>query len=394
MILKQLAAGNVLASPFLSILVARCVSSSRATVISYDEYHPLSLHTSAKANLRSAIMSVTSTKPAGKGRTIDPAISGSPSASNDDIIPVLLAANPGLTLNYKQMAALDPQNRSYSTWEHKFRKWRASAKIIADGTAKATGESSKAAGDTEGNTNTEPGNTVKGKPASLLESQGVDDEDDASIKKSKVAKKAPRAKKQAEPKAVTKDDNASDKQGLPVRATTARKGPGKAPAVDEESSANNAENMNDDGEKDTAKANSSKKRDETTQDAIDGSPLKKARAGKKGTARVVKKKAKKPTETEEEISEDEDNDGEAVVKPKPKTRAEKKGPAKVVKKQAKKPTEAKISADGDTNSEGIVKAKEEKAAGTAETATKDEGTIEKPVEKDEGPLVEMTFDEE
>lgn len=343
-------------------------------------------------------MSVTPTKPAGKGRTIKPAYSGSPSATNDDIIPVLLAANPGLSLNYKQMAAMDPQNRTYCTWEHKFRKWRATAKSIADGTAKDIGESSKVAGDTEGNTNTGTGKAVKQKSAGALESQGLDDEDNASIKKSKAAKKAKPAKEQAEPKAVTKDDDASDKQGLPVRATTARKGLGKAPAVDEESSAKNADDLNDDGEKDTAKANSSKKRDESTQDAIDGSPLKKARAEKKGTARVVKKKAKKPTETEEEISEDEDNDSAEVVKPKPKPkpRAEKKGTVKVVKKPAKKPTETEenISAEANNDGEEIVEAKGGKADGAAETAAEDMGNTEKPVEKAEVALVEMTFDEE
>lgn len=379
---------------------------SRVTAISYNGYLLPSLHGSVQANSSPAIMSDTPPNPLGKGRAISLSNTGSPSASNpnDDVIPILLAANPGLTLNYKKMAALDPQQRTNFSWEHKFRKWRASAKDIADGTAKANDESSKDAGET-------------GDPATETAM------DDAPIKKPKAGKKAPAKKQavsqvasQAASQAATKDDLASDKQALPIRPTTARKGPVKATASGE-SSVKNGE-LDNDGEDDTmAKANVSKKRDETTQDTINESPPKKARTEKKGTARVVKKKAIKPSEAEEEISENEDIDSEKTVKPKPKPkpRAEKKGTAKVVKKKTANPigTEGNTSAVEDNGGEEIEKpkgrAKGGKAAGATKPATKGKGKTEMAVGKvegeqdeqgeqgeqiEEGELVEMQFGEE
>ena len=306
-------------------------------------------------------MSETPTKPAGKGRAAKPTNTVSPSASNtaatnDDVIPILIAANPGLTLNYKQMTALDLQHRTYSSWEHKFRKWRAKAKEIMEGTATSNGESSKEAGDVGGNMNAEPDAAVKLKTASPPEIQGSNHGDDAPITKSKVTKKAPAkakvekdvvANKQAAPEAAPEDDNASDKKVVPIRQVTAKKRPAKALTRGEDSSAKNGENLDNDGEDATAKANTSKKRDETTQDPVNGSPPKKARAEKKGTARIVKKKAKKPTETDEEISEDEAKGSEKIVKPKPKAKA-KGGKAAGVAKPATNGSEKAVENEGET----------------------------------------------
>ena len=60
-------------------------------------------------------------------------------AVDDDIIPLLLAVHK-LVPNYKAMSALDQGGRTQSSFEHKFRKWRARARellLARDGT---TGE--------------------------------------------------------------------------------------------------------------------------------------------------------------------------------------------------------------------------------------------------------------
>lgn len=51
---------------------------------------------------------------------------------NDDLIPLLIAGNPGLTLNCNRMRDIDPQKRTYYALEHKFRKFKARAKEICD----------------------------------------------------------------------------------------------------------------------------------------------------------------------------------------------------------------------------------------------------------------------
>lgn len=70
------------------------------------------------------------------------------SALNDDMIPLIIASHPNLTLSYKTMAALDPLNRTESSHQHRFRKWRARANeikdeynaIMGEGAAKHAGE--------------------------------------------------------------------------------------------------------------------------------------------------------------------------------------------------------------------------------------------------------------
>lgn len=319
-------------------------------------------------------MSVTPTKPVGKGRTVS---TTSPSASNanDDIIPVLIAANPGLALNYKQMTVLDPKHRTWSSWEHKFRKWRARAKDIVDGNAEVNGESSKDAGDTAGMRTT------------------PDDREDTPVKKTRATKSKAKvetdmvAEKQATPNATT-SDGASDNQDLALRPTTARKGPAKDPSLGEGSSAKNGEDADNDAEDATAKANTSKKRDETTQDAIIESPRKKLRAEKKGTARVVKKKAIKPSE---ELISEECTGSEEIMKAKAKAKAGKKRTARVVKSKSKSATEAeeKVSEGEDNGGEEIMKPKPKgrKAAGAPKPVTKGKGKMDEASGQDEGEKV-------
>ena len=67
----------------------------------------------------------------------------------DTIIPLLFAANPGITPNYKKMSAMDSHGRTASAMEHKFRKWRALGRDILAAhpeemnTDKAVGEPAK-----------------------------------------------------------------------------------------------------------------------------------------------------------------------------------------------------------------------------------------------------------
>ena len=42
----------------------------------------------------------------------------------DTILPLLFAANPSITPNYKKMSAMDSHGRTAAALEHKFRKWR------------------------------------------------------------------------------------------------------------------------------------------------------------------------------------------------------------------------------------------------------------------------------
>lgn len=137
-------------------------------------------------------MSVSPTKPVGKKRTVIPA---SPSGANvnDDVVPILLATNPNIALNYKLMTAIDPQRRTFYAWEHKCRKWRAKSKDLVDA-ASAEGESSKDASDTAGKLGTKR----------TFESQGFEGED-APIK----AKKARKAKTKVE------TDIVAEKQATP-----------------------------------------------------------------------------------------------------------------------------------------------------------------------------------
>ena len=51
-------------------------------------------------------------------------------ADIDTIIPLLFAANPGITPNFKKMSAMDSHERTAVALEHKFRKWRQAGRDI------------------------------------------------------------------------------------------------------------------------------------------------------------------------------------------------------------------------------------------------------------------------
>lgn len=219
----------------------------------------------------------TPTKTAGKARagkatTASPAINAATIA--DDIIPILLACSSNLSLNYKQMAALDRLHRTASSFEHKFRKWRAAAKQILEAAATTSAElGTTDAGDRKGPTQ----KRKAGGDAPHNES------DDNTPAKPKRTRRKVAAKIETSSKASTSNGTPEyDEKATVVRRTTPRKGAlkTKAPAFDDATEPSENEwqpailrNLDDEMEALTNE-----------------SPATKARVGKKGVARVVKKK--------------------------------------------------------------------------------------------------------
>lgn len=293
---------------------------------------------------------LTPSKPAGKSRTMNAALVESPSSANaaatalDDMIPLLLAANPGLTVNYKQMAALDKQKRTYSSIEHKFRKWRAIAKEITEGATTASGEASKDSSDVQGGGITEKLAVRKRKTASDEAHEDSEDEVEAPVKKPKATRKASArattgavaaAKKGGAPKIDNEDKSLSEGEAPQTRPTTSRKGPAKAPTFGDGPEGGKEGSSGNEGEDATAKkANVAKKRDDKVIDVATEVTAKKPRAPKKGTARIVKKGAMRGGADEGIAEDDEDVGSKAIVRP--------KGTAKKVKAE----TAAKPAAKG------------------------------------------------
>ena len=237
----------------------------------------------------------TPTKTAGKARATNKASTTSPSANsagvNDDIIPLLLATTNNATINYKQIAALDPQQRTASSFEHKFRKWKARAKELLDGVANG--------GADHGNQNGGNGNVpaTKRKTVNDAAHNESGDGEEGPTKKPKVTEQAPskinggtdlEAKIGTMSKAPTQDVTLDDNKAIVIRRTTARKAPVKVktPVFVDES------DIKDEGE--TSEAEWQAPHIEKSVDGMANlsnvSPIKKARVLKKGTARIVKKK--------------------------------------------------------------------------------------------------------
>ncbi len=105
------------------------------------------------------------------------------SVSNDanTFMPLLFAAHPEIVPNYRRMAAMDDQGRSYSALEHKFRNWRQAGKQIllekgdsvdpATPGAKSPATPSRPAPALRGG-----GDGEKKKPRKKVEKRGEDDE--------------------------------------------------------------------------------------------------------------------------------------------------------------------------------------------------------------------------
>lgn len=63
-----------------------------------------------------------------------PSPRGKPAAATDvdSIMPLLFATIGNPSISFKKMAAMDPENRTESSLEHKFRKWRQKGREIAE----------------------------------------------------------------------------------------------------------------------------------------------------------------------------------------------------------------------------------------------------------------------
>lgn len=63
-----------------------------------------------------------------------PSPRGKPAAATDvdSIMPLLFATIGNPSISFKKMAAMDPENRTESSLEHKFRKWRQVGREIAE----------------------------------------------------------------------------------------------------------------------------------------------------------------------------------------------------------------------------------------------------------------------
>lgn len=118
--------------------------------------------------------------------SVEKAGAKSPNNQHEDLIPLLIASIPGrITLNFNRMKELDPHGRTASSFEHKFRKYKAAAKEILD----ANGGKATEDGSSSANVTPTPTPTKKRK----TKSDGVKVESDngeiTPIKKRKVVKR-------------------------------------------------------------------------------------------------------------------------------------------------------------------------------------------------------------
>lgn len=281
-------------------------------------------------------------------------------AGSDEIIALYLAAHGHPVINYKQMAAMDLQNRTASAFEHKFRKWRARAKELSE-----EHENSDKVVDTEVKDNGEKEDNAKRNGTSNDVEYTFIAVEDASFKKAEATKKG-RAKTSkvkvetavGEPSAPGVDVEMAgmEIEGVPTkRPTMARKEPAKHAPISEKPAATKndeaAVTENDEGKVDeneleedvTKKANVTKKRDEKSMEgATDDPPVKKAKIVKKGTAKIVKK-VNKPRGGTVEVSDD----GDEIEEPKAKTQKRKTtAPAKPRGKGMTKAETVEVEGEG------------------------------------------------
>lgn len=235
------------------------------------------------------ICDAEATKAAGKA-TLEAEKSASVSSNqHEDLIPLIIACSPNrLTVNFNRMKDLDPHGRTASSFEHKFRKYKAAAKEILDA------DGSKATHD-EGSSS--PKKTPAKKRKTKGEgAQGESDNGEMLSKKRKVVKRGSKntsagaevADPQAERRAVVKEENIDDEADRVMKAQD------ENPAEEEPGAKTSANDESEDARPDAAV---SKKR----------KPASQPRPPKKGLARIVKKEATFLSESESE-SESEDEE--------------------------------------------------------------------------------------
>ena len=120
--------------------------------------------------------------------------------TDDDVIPLLLAANPKVVLNYKVMASLSKGARTHSSLEHRFRKWKARAKEIQ---AENEGPE-EAAGVVDKDGKAKVQKSLAKRPRANTKQWGQDSASEEDGKEPNVAKRAKKGGQKAEDAPVIK----------------------------------------------------------------------------------------------------------------------------------------------------------------------------------------------
>lgn len=235
--------------------------------------------------------------------SVEKAGAKSPSSQHEDLIPLLIASIPGrVTLNFNRMKELDPHGRTASSFEHKFRKYKAAAKEILD----ADGGKATEDGGSSAKITPTPTPTKKRK----TKGEGVKGESDngkmTPSKKRRVVKRNPKIANAA----GAKEENLGDEADHVNES--AKEEPG-AKASDDET---------EDAKLDAAVA---KKRKPAA--------ASKPRPRKKGLAIILKKEPIFVSETESDDEEKEDSVKATTTAAQPKPHLN-KGLARIVGKEA------------------------------------------------------------
>ena len=125
---------------FFEIVGKTCISSSWPLHISSNVLWALQFFEMFCLCTHMLIASPAKPKPSRENTPLSPmSTNESPSKGRkgtapvdlDSIMPLLFATLGNPSVNFNKMAAMDPEGRTYSTLEHKFRKWRQGGRDIA-----------------------------------------------------------------------------------------------------------------------------------------------------------------------------------------------------------------------------------------------------------------------
>ncbi|KAI4211252.1 MAG: hypothetical protein LQ351_005936 [Letrouitia transgressa] len=220
---------------------------------------------------------------------------GSAISSLDDVMPLFFAAHPTVVPKYKVMAALDPKERTESSFEHRFRKWRQEGRTLVE--ANGGPEAVLALSGTTGKTNKEKeisGIATKKRKAVQAENSTATAAEDTE----------PQPKRQALKKKSAATDTGTLEADTTTRATPSKsnvlvKIEGKASALD------------CDGAVDPVLSSPVKANEKPEKGAQKATGTKKAPVVKKGIAKIVKKSNQR--KRDESSEEPQEATGEGLV---------------------------------------------------------------------------------
>ncbi len=158
---------------------------------------------------------------------------GSAAPTEEELILLLLAANPKLALNYKVMAALSGGARTASSLEHRFRKLKVQAKELKDDHDRAHGiEGDEGKDGKAGVAKPVAKPVTKRARTTVKEEEQGSDADEEEGKSLKVAKRAKKGGEDAEDEPVIKAEikkaakklATASKDGSPVKPRVQKKG--------------------------------------------------------------------------------------------------------------------------------------------------------------------------